>query len=286
MVSDYVLEFYPYNVAENLGEWTPVTFLSNNLGVPFATENTSASSSLNLVINRILPIRSLLPNNDTFFLTQQTRLENSSFYLSAYKITALACRDQFRLEIQPSSHNANDGLLVNGALNDVRKSYGEYRDKQDPKGPIEGLESDWLLYFLSFYPSPMFNALDKLAGSVLQAQTTASNGIQRGPPEHITMRAEVTRWFGVSILEALHIPELWTSAGDNDFGFGIVPYPDAIWICDSTLRLSSDYTSLNMMGLIVLLVAAIFIIIVSYFLQPILWFILRQRRNNYPVRDE
>ena len=76
------------------------------------------------------------------------------------------------------------------------------------------------------------------------------------------MRAEVTRWFGVSLLKALYTPQLWTSVGDNNYGFGIEPYPDAIWICDSTLRLSSDYTSLNMMGLIVLLVAAIFIIIV------------------------
>lgn len=282
MVSDYVLQYEPYNVPGNLTTWKPVPFLSDNLDSPFAMENTSASSSLMLLFNSIMPVKSFLPNTDPFFEANRTE-EGFRFYLASHKVTTLACRDQIRLEIQPSARG-NDGFIATGTMTDVQTMFEDYRARIDPNGSMnetwKELDEQASLYSFPLYPSVIFNAVDKLAGNALRAQRTVKSSVQFGQPENVTTRAEVTRWFGVSMLYTLNWAQVLTSGTDNDWGFGIFRYPDWVSTCDNTLRTSAEYTSLNLIGLIVLFIAAILIIIASYLFQPFLWWFLRLKHHK------
>lgn len=121
MVGNYYLEFEPYNVEANLTIWVPPPFLVNALNAPYLTENVSTasgSSSLNLIFNHIYGIPSLFPNTDPLFLTETTPDNGTSLYYPSREITTLACRDQFRLQVEPRPGH-NDGFVATGTFMEV-----------------------------------------------------------------------------------------------------------------------------------------------------------------------
>lgn len=74
--------------------------------------------------------------------------------------------------------------------------------------------------------------------------------------------------------------EVFTSGTDNDWGYGIQKFSDAVWICDSTLRSSSDYTSADVVGIIALVVISGLVIFISFIMQRLLWWIFRRYPNS------
>ena len=149
------------------------------------------------------------------------------------------------------------------------KAFLAYRDQQPSQVAIDDLDTESLLFWYSFNPSILFLPLKNLAGLTLQAQTTVQNGIQNGLPEKLSTRVEVTRWFGISILRALQIPQMFTSEGENDWGLGIIRLTDDVWVCDSTLRTSASYTAINVVGLSLIFGMGVLIILFSWFIQPL-----------------
>jgi hypothetical protein len=129
------------------------------------------------------------------------------------------------------------------------------------------------LHIRSMYSSVIDNVLDGLVGNNLYAsRTVGSNGLQYGNPHNITTRQEVTRWFGIGILFALNLAQLATS-GVNDWGGGIWDFKNATghhFVCDGTLRITSDYTSVNLLGLLILALLMLLVIVASYAIGPLL----------------
>lgn len=273
ILSNYDVEFESFNVWENLYNWVPPLFLANSLNASYLNEEESGSSSLNLIFNRLTGISSKLENSDPFFLTR--RINNTDLFTFGRQIATLACRDQFRLEVSPTN-GKNDSFQAIGSFTDIANIFSAYRDGQPHQVAIDDLDTEFLLFSYSFNPSLLFLPLNRLAGLTLQAQTTVQQGIQYGLPEKISTRVEVTRWFGISILRALHSPELFTSKNENDWGFGIDRLADDAWVCDSTLRIAASYTAINIVGLSLIFGIGVLIILFSYLLQPLLWYILKK----------
>jgi hypothetical protein len=121
----------------------------------------------------------------------------------------------------------------------------------------------------------IFQAISNLAGNTLRAQATMNGGTQIGDPSNLTARIELTRWFGVSVIYSLYLAQMVTSGTDNDRGFGIMPFPSnpTHWVCSGTLRISSEFTSLDLTSIILFIVGAAIVILTSYMMQPTLFYI-------------
>lgn len=79
-----------------------------------------------------------------------------------------------------------------------------------------------------------------------------------------------------------------TSGTDNNWGFGILVYPDNIWVCDSTLRYSSEHTSVKLSNLVIILLLVSIITAISYGLQPLFGYcvdIVRRKLWSYSLED-
>jgi hypothetical protein len=104
-------------------------------------------------------------------------------------VSTLACHDKFHLQIESSDLNRNEQWEAVGNFNHILAVFLVYTTGYDPKF-TDQYTPEILLYMWAGFPS-------------------------WGDPKNITTRAEFTRWFGVSILYALHMAEIVTSGIDN-----------------------------------------------------------------------
>ena len=288
--TSYSLRFwtYPFQGANfnhpSLGEWAPVPFLRARLNESNQLDNNTGTQTLTLVFNRLVGVKSAKRNNDPFFLTGGiVSLDSSQTqYLWGKPAGLLACRDQMRIHVRPTNHHpqeytSNDVVAV-GRYEEVAQQFTSYLSLMRTSKPeaARALETDWNLFAATAAPNIRL-ALDGLSGIGLRASEFVDpGGFQFG--DNITTRAEVTRWFGVSMLYRLYSAQIFTSGQDNNWGFGVSPIPSleggVHWVCSQTLRMSSAYTSLNFAALIGLVVLAIIIIILSFTVEPILFYLV------------
>lgn len=262
-------------------EWIPPEFLKSALDIPFMMSNSTqrANSTLNLLFNHITGIYSLNPNFDPFFLA--TVPDETGLYPPERLVAVMACRDQLQLNIEPSDNStllASEKLSISGTWDDISSALSAYVETQDQRYGND-LQVDLMLYLPAFYPSPLSAALDKLAGNSIRAQATLETyGTQFGSLQNVSTRSEVTRWFGTVILNLLYTAQVFTSGSDNDWGFGIQQYSPDIWLCNQTLRLTSDFISVNLTGAFLLVLVETVIIVLSYTVYPILLYLVNQSK--------
>lgn len=278
--TSYRLENVFYPPGGSGSKWIPPEFLKSALDSPFMMSNSTqrANSTLNLLFNHVTGIYSFNPNFDPFFLARV--LDNETGYYPPERyIAVMACRDQLQLNIEPSNGStlpASGNLSVSGTWDDIYSAFMAYAKTQDQKYS-DDLEVDLTLYLPAFDPSPLSAALDGLAGNRIRAQATLLDyGNQFGSPQNVSTRSEVTRWFGVIMLNLLYAAQVFTSGSNNDWGFGIREYSDDTWLCNQTLRLTSDFIAVNLSGAILLILIETAIIIISYVLYPTLLYFLKK----------
>ena len=279
----------------NTTSWDPVPFLLVNLNGSNFLDDSQGSQTLTLLLNRLWGVASAQRNDDPFFLTATKPDNSSGIYPPGDIIGALACRDQMRIHVLPTNHSseqyADNDVVAIGRWQEIVPQFRSHLDSLD-ENTAQALSDDMNLFYPTSAIGSIPMSLHDLVGNILRASATVEQGgVQLGTPENVTTRAEVTRWFGFSILFRLYSAKTFTSGSDNDWGSGIIPLPTfdegaVHWVCYSTLRTSSQYTSLNLDALIIAITISIFIIVVSYALEPVLsylvgWQKVEKRRSRW-----
>ena len=268
-------------------ELDPHSFLKVQLNDSNSLDNKTGSQSLTLISNRLLGVASVSRNDDPFFLTErEPSLDINTVYMWGKPAGLLACRDQMRLHIRPAGQHpqgyTSSDVVAVGRFEEVSEFFPKYLKLVGVLDPVtaRNLETDWNLFAaVSDTPNIRF-ALDGLSGRALLASESLDMGNQMGFPENITARRELVRWFSTTMLYRLYSAQIFTSGVDNDWGFGIWPIQSlespVHWVCFSTLRISSTYTSLDIAGLIGIIILSITIITASFTTRPILAFVIRR----------
>jgi hypothetical protein len=290
----YSMDFWTYPSSPT--EWTPLAFLTDRLNKSNALDNRTGSQSVTLIFNRLSGVTSVSRNDDPFFLTQPhpSLGADNSLYMWAKPAGLLACRDQMRLHVRttdqhPQGYTSDDVVAV-GRYEDVSQQFESYLDELRvwDNDTARILETDWNLFAAASQTPNIRFALDGLSGRGLLASETLQTGSQIGYPSNISARAEVTRWFALTMLYRLYSAQIFTSGVDNDWGFGVVPIQSleglVHWVCSSTLRMSSTYTSINFAGVIGLLILSLIIVTASFTLRPILLFLFRRSKGTAKLR--
>jgi len=292
----YSLRFWTYPMQgtnfSDTSEWIPVSFLTTRLNGSNQLDDKEGSQTVTLVFNRLLGILSLHPNLDPFFLTRAPPLNlPPPIYLAGKPAGLLACRDQMRLHVRPTSVHpreyTSDDVVAVGRYEEVAEqfvSYLSFLRSWDPEA-ADALGTDWKLFAASASPTIRL-ALDGLTGLGLRAASSVDvGGFQVGQVQNITTRAEVTRWFGVSMLYRLYSAQIFTSGVENDWGFGVSPIPslesNQHWVCSKTLRIAPTYASLNFTALIGLAVFAVIIVTLSFTVEPFLYWIVSRPSKDH-----
>jgi hypothetical protein len=254
--------------------WIPPPFLKSYSDSPFLTDNTKAESSVNMIFNQLFHVVSFYRNNDPFFLT--TSVAHDGFYPPGQAIGTLACRDRYRLVLSKGEEN----WTMAGTFHDIQKAWDSY-----PNSPAlslserDDLDLDFLLLTYGINPSITQSALFGLGGNALRAQQSTLMGFQVGLSQNVTTRIEVTRWFGVAMLYVLNTAYMFTSGTANNWRFGIQRFADAAWVCDSTVRYNSGYTSVKLFNLLIITLLVVMITTVSYGIQPVLGYFALKATN-------
>lgn len=275
----YRLDYVSFNVLDLPSEdvWAAPPFLVDPLANPFLTDNTTASSSLFLLFNRISSVWSIFRNDDPLFLTVSTPNPDNFLYYPDRPISTMACRERYELEFKTPDGSVNDTWIVAGPFGYVYNMSTTY----EPIQQDVDLLSDMFLFLSGFGVSGALTLMYQSLGvDIINAQKTVNlDGIQCGSPQNVSTRTEVTRWFGVAMLYALNEANVLTSA-DNDWGFGINPLPDSFYFCDKTLRMSPNYVSVYFGALLLLLLGAAFIAGISHCLDGVLLLASRLFRES------
>jgi hypothetical protein len=271
-VYSYPPRYVQYLEESNQNIWLPSAFLKNNLELPFLTDNVTAPSTLTLYFNSLFGTNSLVLNEDPLF--HYVTIDSDGRYSSDLPVAVLACRERFRLQIEPLpglSPLPNGRWVADGLSLDVLNV-----TLSEPN-----VEADLALFTTGFTLSIFNMVLSGLGGNVVDAQKTLYFGLQVGLPEAVSTRREFTRWFGVAMLYALNVANMLTSGTDNDWGYGITSLEGLAWFCDKTLRISAEHQSVSFLGLLLLIFGVAIISILSYTIEPLLWFIVKhaQRRT-------
>jgi hypothetical protein len=262
----YRFDFQTFNLDPDPLTWNPPAFLVDNLENPFMTDNTTANSTLHLLFNRIFSIASYFPNEDPFYLTVADPDSSDSYLYAAARIAStMACRDRYELRIKPQHGSGNDTWIVTGQWNYVLDKWVNYLPEYD------GMNPDMQLFVLGMSPSIFQSVFQFMAGNILNAQQTAASSVQYGNPQNISTRTEVTRWFGIAMLSALNMAEMYTSGTDSDWGLGIIKFPDQYWFCDKTLRTDPLYVSVYVHTLLLILFGAALVELIAHFLHPVIY---------------
>ena len=264
-------------------DWIPAEFLLDGLDRPFIIDNVTGPATLLLFFSRLYGIWSIFENNDPLFLTETTPVFNDSpqyanltVYAPGRNIATVACRDRFELQISsPDDPPGSEPWVTVGSWPEVTAAYNASFNTGRPLVGFNELDSEMALWEWAFFWGSVFaGPLQGLGGSILNAQKTVYLGSQEAPAENLTTRAEVTRWFGVQMLYTLYIAQQLTSGTLNDAGEGITIYPDDVWWCCNTLRISQEYVSFYVIPLVVILVTVLAVTAFSFSLRPLLWAIV------------
>ena len=255
--------------------WDPVPFLAEKRDAPFLTENTTAPSSLTIIFNRLFAVTSFYRNDDPFFLTEPNPNDNG-YYLSGQIISTLACRDRYRLEMAPTM--TTEAWSVSGNRFDIDRAWRSFRTRINSDQEQWGLDVDNYLLTWNLIPTTIGAVTYNLGVNALRAQRTLMMpDLQLASP---TTKIEVTRWFGIAILNILNAAYITTSGRQNNWDFGTIQFPDMAWVCDGTLRFSTDYTSVKLVNLITVILLVIIITGTSYGLQPLLGYWASRSRHK------
>ena len=290
----YSTDFWTYPSTNNPPEWIPLPFLTDHLNTSNALDNITGTQWVTLIYNRLSGVPSISRNDDPFFLTESTpTLSTGTLYMWAKPAGLLACRDQMRLHVRSTDQHVqgytSDDVIAAGRYEDVAEQFASYLDELRvwDNDTAKILETDWNLFAAASTAPNIRFALDGLSGRALLAAQTIQTGNQIGYPANISARAEVTRWFGLTMLYRLYSAQIFTSGVDNDWGFGVVPIPSqegpVHWVCSSTLRMSSAYTAVNFAGVLGLIILSVAIIAASFLLRPTLLFIVRRSKGAVKV---
>ena len=271
--------------------WMPAEFLQSNLNSSSFVDPKNGTQTLTVVVNRLSGVDASFPNDDPFYITDSKPFSATApVYFSSEILAALACRDQIQVHVRPNTTNpqqyTSDDVIAIGRIDEVISQLVTYGKSLSDESLATNLETDFIIFGPTFLPV-IFQALNGLAGNVLNGASTVTDGLQQGNPANLTTRAEVTRWFGTVILNILYSAQTYTSGTDNDWGYGVEPFPPSPnapqhWVCSSTLRASSKYASFNLNALIVLLSVCAFVICFSYALGPVLGLISLSRTTTTP----
>jgi hypothetical protein len=286
---EYIWSIGTNEEAHSESNWNPSPFLAKKRNSPFATDNTTAPSSITLLFNRLFGVSSSYPNDDPFFLTETTPHDEGRYltYLSGQPVATLACHDRYRLEIAPTS--ATEGLTATGTLLDIESAWRSYSKRINSEIERRSLKIDYYMLTWNLRPTTIYTAVNNLGLNALRAQRTLlMPGLQEALPQNVNTKIEVTRWFGVTVLNILNSAYILTSGTDNNWDFGIRAFPDNVWVCDSTLRFSSEYTSVKLFNLVTILLLIFAITVVSYGLQPLFGYcvyIIRRKPWSYALEE-
>ena len=205
--SNYRLNVFDYNTGD-IKSWEPPDFLLQKLSSPYARSNISASSSMMLLFNSLYNVGSVYANSDPFFLTEATPIApnypgTNYEFRAGQPVATLVCRDRIQLELDPKKPpHAN--FKVAGSVSDVALAWDRYVSNQSVSWEWQDLQWDFLLLKIPLTASPLFQALHGLGGQAIRAQRSLGQpGLQLERPENVTTRNEVTRWFGVALLDVL-----------------------------------------------------------------------------------
>lgn len=250
--------------------WSPASFLINTLNQSFLLDNETSSSSLMLLFNRILTVNSAYRNDDPMFYTDRTIDNETSTYPPGRDASTVACRERLQVRIDPSKGSGlNETWVATGGWNEIIRSVMEvYDNKLSHYDTDRDLGVELLLIEFGARAPLLYSAITGLGGNAIRAERSVMNSIQYD--QNVSSRNEITRWFGVSLLFFLYMPQMWTSGTDNDWGFGIVPLNQS-WICDSTLWTYPTYVSAKVVPVIAVIVAALVITLISWMLERMLW---------------
>lgn len=272
----YQLKYALSTKQESLS-WIPPPFLKSRSDSPFLTDKTTAESSVNMIFNQLFHVVSFYRNDDPFFLT--TPIAHNGFYPPGQAIGTLACRERYQLVVAK-----DEGSWVEtGTFHDIQKAWDSYpgRSVLSPSEQND-LDLDFILLTYGIIPSITQSALFGLGGNALHAQQSTLLGAQVGLPQNVTTRIEVTRWFGVAMLYILNTAYMFTSGTTNNWRFGIQRFADSAWVCDSTLRYDSGYTSVKVSNIVIIISLVMVITTISYGIQPLLgYFALRVHNNKW-----
>jgi hypothetical protein len=267
--------------------WMPAEFLRSNLNSSSFVDPKNGTQTLTVVVNRLSGVDASFSNGDPFYLTDSVPfMATTPVYESGEILATLACRDQIQVHVRPNTTNppqyTSDDVVAIGRIDEVVRQLIAEGASLPNKNLAADLETDFIIFNPTFLPL-IFQAVNGLAGNVLNGASTVIDGLQQGNPANLTTRAEVTRWFGTVILYILYSAQMYTSGTDNDWGYGVQPFPPSPnepqhWVCSSTLRTSSKYTSINLNALIVMLSICAFVICLSYALEPLLGLISWSRK--------
>ena len=281
---NYRLDYDSFNVPPLEPDlvWTPPLFLGDHIYDPFITDNSTASSSLFLLFNRISSITSTFQNDDPFFITLPNP-SNATYnlYESAIPISTMACRERYELEIAPSDASVNDTWSVAGPwvhVVNMSITYGPLRQDID-------LLSDLILFDFGIYPSALALVYGNLA-EIINARKTLNGYVQSAGPQYVSTRTEVTRRFGVAILKLLNTANVLTGT-DNDWGFGISLSEDSSYFCDKTLRISPSYVSVYLGALLLLFFGVVVIAVIAHWIDDLILLLSgrsRQKSTDDPLR--
>jgi hypothetical protein len=205
-------------------------------------------------------------------------IQPTAFYPPVSNASAIACRSQHRL----SYCNKRNCTLYYGSLKGL-KDYWNAGPGNKTSPNYAGNEAMQDFSLLVDIPSKsigssMFeHTLSHLSSNKLLAQASILSGIQLD--DTVKARKEITRWFGIYVLNYLYHAQRCTS-GKNDFGSGVVLAENGNgelhYMCMSTLHQLGGYVSLNITTVSIFLFSGLFLICISYYVVPGLYLLTSQ----------
>lgn len=81
-------------------------------------------------------------------------------------------------------------------------------------------------------------------------------------------------------LNVLYTTDMLTSDTENNVDFGVISFPDSVWICGDTLREITPFVSIRVRDLLLVLSLAVGVSVVSNVLSESLYLLLRKFGKN------
>ena len=208
----------------------------------------------------------------------------------------IACRSQAYLQYEDK---AGQMVTMRGPFSNIIDYWDSPAgpgNKTSPNYAGDNASDDFALLF-EFWPQGTYNTFEQailaLGGNAIKAQASimSISGFGLQMENNLTAQSEITRWFGIVMLDYLYRAEKFTS-GQSNYGFGTIEPLGANgqqhYLCTQTLHTTTQYQSANLILLIILVAGCLVVIAVSYSIVPALYWLVatRKSRNTATIRPD
>jgi len=213
------------------------------------------------------------------------------FATEVNNVSFIACRSQAHLQYEDKGGNV---VIIRGPFSNIIHYWVSPTgpgNKTSPNYAGDDASDDFAL-LLQFWPQGTYNTFEQaildLGGNAIKAQGSlmSLDGFSLQMENNLTAQSEMTRWFGIVMLDYLYRAEKFTS-GQSNYGFGTIEPLGANgqqhYLCTQTLHTTTQYQSANLILLIILVAGCLVVIAVSYSIVSALYWLVATRKPRIPA---